>query len=144
MNKATEVFNTFLDVIEFELVKYEDGYGLVDLQGANLGDIEEDRFQTAAEIIERLSVYIEDYYLDDLDEEFCNTVEAYGFEVTENMKHSTPEEWCDFAKFPHSCKGVEKFIADHRHEFDVLDMIVNHADEVHLDELTACSEGGKG
>lgn len=66
------------------------------------------------------------------------------------MKHSTPEEWCDFAKIPHSLKAIEtkaietlktieKFIADHKHEFDVMDMIVNHAGEVNLDEITAAN-----
>lgn len=139
MNEATEVFKTFLDVIEFELVFHgEEGWGLVDLQGANLGDIEGDRFQTAAEIIERLSAYIEDYYLDDLEEEMLEIKRTFESEIPK-----TEEEWVKYSKKSSENQEVEKFVADHRHEFDVLDMIVNHADEVHLDELTACSEGGK-
>lgn len=136
MGKATEVFKTFLDMIEFELVFHgEEGWGLVDLQGANLGDIEGDRFQTAAEIIERLGVYIDDYYLDDLEDEMLEIKRTFECELPE-----TAEEWLEYAKKSSGNEEAEKFVADHKHEFDVLDMIVNHADEVKLDKITACYE----
>lgn len=56
-----KLFDSFLDLTEFSLIKYEDGFGLEDHQGANLGDIEDDRFETAEQIFERMSIYIDDY-----------------------------------------------------------------------------------
>lgn len=132
----TEIFKCFLDVIEFELVFHgEEGWGLIDLQGANLGDIESDRFQTAAQIIDRLDAYINDYYLSDLEEEMLAIKQTFECEIPK-----TAEEWVEYAKNSTKNAEAEKFVADHKHEFDVLDMIVNHADEVKLDEITACNE----
>ena len=46
-NRWEELFDELLDLIEFRLIKYPDGWGLVDRQGANLGDIESDRFDSS-------------------------------------------------------------------------------------------------
>lgn len=143
MNKATETFRSFLDVIEFELVFYgEEGWGLIDLQGANLGDIEGERFQTGAEIIDRLDVYIRDYYLEDLESEAGD----YGLyeavrecERESGIKGIDEKNWLNFREKFKGDPEVEKFVADYKHEFDVLDMIVNHAGEVNLDEITAAN-----
>ena len=48
------LFDQFLNTIEFRLVKYPDGWGLVDKQGANLGEIESDRFDGAAMILDQI------------------------------------------------------------------------------------------
>lgn len=137
----TEIFAAMLDVIEFELVKYEDGYGLVDLQGANLGDIEADRFTTAAEIIDRLDAYINDYYLDDLEDEaetcgLLDSIEASGYQNGE------VKPWLELAEKFKGDPDVDKFVADHKHEFEVLDMIANHEDEVDLDAMIPAINGG--
>lgn len=137
MNKWTEVFAAMLDLIEFELVKYEDGYGLIDLQGANLGGIEGDRFQTAAEIIDRLDVYIRDYYLDDLDEEL---IEYFKAPEWVQLKKGTPKAWVTFRKMYEGYEPARKFIEDHKHEIDVMDLIVNHLEEVKLDEITVSQD----
>ncbi len=140
MIKPTEVFAAMLDLMEFDLVKYEDGYGLIDLQGANLCGIESDRFKTAEQIIERLDVYLNDYYFEVLE----NEAEEYGLydAAREAMKDqaTTEEGWVWFA---HSWKGdqeVDKFVQDHQHDFDVMDMIVNHLAEVDLDEIAVSFE----
>lgn len=67
-NKYEKLFDSFLELTEFSLIKYEDGFGLEDRQGANIGDIEDDRFETAEQIFERMSIYIDDYIDEDL---FC-------------------------------------------------------------------------
>lgn len=140
MNKATEIFVAMLDLIEFELVNYEDGYGLVDLQGANLADIESDRFQTVEQIIDRLDAYINDYYLDDLEDEaetygLLDSIEALGYQ------HGEVKPWLDFAEKFKGDPDVDKFVTDHKHEFEALDMMYNHADEVKLDVITARNGG---
>ena len=60
-NRWEELFDELLDLIEFRLIKYPDGWGLVDRQGANLGDIESDRFDSSVTLIDRLEVYVRDY-----------------------------------------------------------------------------------
>ena len=132
MKDYTTVFREFLDLIEMELVRYEDGFGVIDLQGANLGDIESDRFQNASELIDRLNLYINDYYITDLEEEYTEY-----FDTPDGVSpYHTAEDWCEMFKLI-AFKGsaAEKFISEHLHEFQVLDMILNHADEVSLDDV---------
>ena len=42
-NKYEKLFDEFISITDFRLVKYMDGFGLIDLQGADLGEIESDR-----------------------------------------------------------------------------------------------------
>ena len=122
----TEIFAEMLDVIEFEICKYEDGYGLNDLQGANLGDIEEERFTTAEEIIDRLDVYITDYYFTDLEE----TAESeYDIDFREVEVPQSAEEWVVFMN------THEKFKSAYQHEYAVMHMIAYNADKVDLEEI---------
>lgn len=59
----------FLSNFDFEY-KIENGLiALVDTQGANLGNIENDRFTTVEEVIERLDTYINDDQLEGIDYE---------------------------------------------------------------------------
>ena len=101
-----ELFIDFLDVTEFSLEKYDDGYGLIDRQGANLGDIESDRFNSAAEIVDRMDVYITDYFLND-------------------------DEYGDYVSFQDFLDNGPKDIP----ERPIVDMLVNHIDEVNLDRV---------
>lgn len=49
MKKAVDLFESILDIEEFFMVRYQDGtWGLQDRQGANLGDIESERFENIA------------------------------------------------------------------------------------------------
>ena len=57
-NKYEKLFDDFLDLTEFTLVKYPDGFGLKDRQGGNLGDIESDRFMNASQIADGMERYI--------------------------------------------------------------------------------------
>ena len=117
----TDLFVNFLYSTEFALDKDEDGYYLVDLQGANLGNINEDRFQSAEEIFDRMEVYIEDYFVDDL------------------------EDWAEYYKIelPGSYEEMLHFIDDNdeypltdneKYSYEVLDMVVNHYDDIDLEK----------
>lgn len=55
-NKYEKLFDSFLELTEFSLIKHEDGFGLEDRQGANIGGIEDDRFETAEQIFERIGL----------------------------------------------------------------------------------------
>ena len=69
----------FLNFFEFDLEKYGTTYGVVDLQGANLGDIEDERYDTVQEIVERFngSVYIPDYITDHIEEDADKEFDSY-------------------------------------------------------------------
>ena len=117
-NKYEKLFCSFLDLTEFSLIKYEDGFGLEDRQGANLGDIEDDRFETAEQIFERMSIYIDDY----IDEDLCDAwVDELGFNCDEIP--DTIEGWLDH----------KEELKEYQYEIDLIDMICNHHDEINLE-----------
>ena len=118
-NKYEKLFCDFLSTTDFELAKYEDGFGLIDLQEANFGDIESDRFDSAREIFERMDMYITDYFLTDIEE----LLEERNIEVT--WGHSC-EEYLENAKH---------ILPEYSFEFDVLDMICYHYNEINLNNL---------
>ena len=116
-NRYEELFDGFLDSTDFELVKYTEGFGLCDLQGANLGDIESDRFDTATEIFDRMGTYINDYYITDIDELLADQ----DIEVTWD---NTYEAYIEHAK---------PLLPLYTFDFNVLDMICYHASEINLE-----------
>lgn len=60
-----ELFTEMINFMDFDLDKDEEGFCLVDLQGANLANIESEHFHNAREIVERMSTYVQDIMLDD-------------------------------------------------------------------------------
>lgn len=128
-NKYEKLFDEFLDLMEFRLVrhqndynKYTDEYGhwsLIDLQGADLGNIEGDRFESAAQILDRMDIYIRDYLIesikDILEDEF-------------DVDASNYSNWSDLLEL------AKKYLSyDYGWLIDVLDMICNHFDEINLE-----------
>lgn len=134
-NKWEELFEEFLDLIEFKLLKktnYDWGmWSLVDLQGANLGNIEEDEFVNATGIIDRLDIYINDYFFDDLEQE----LDAYKVDLEEREVPWNADEWLalkDDTDFYNKNKG---YFDSHAFEFNVLDMIVHHTQDIDLENV---------
>lgn len=97
-------FSELVSYFDFSLEKDELGFWVRDLQGANLGDIEADRFDTAAQIVDRMDLYVRDYLLCDDD---CEVL--YG--SCEEALEKEPNH-------PLRC---------------FLDLIVNHIGEVNLE-----------
>ena len=102
MNKI-ELFNEMLDLYEFTLIHHSDNtWGLLDRQGANLGDIESDRFNTITDIFERLEVYHIDYIVTAVEEYF----DIYTYtdyldlvcQCREKIKNE-PLEYADFSEW---------------------------------------------
>ena len=113
-NKYEELFDRWMNDTDFELVKYGNKFGVTDLDGANLGDIESDRFETAEQIIDRMNVYVNDYIISDLEEYFNDEIEY--------------DDWSDLLE---KVKGN----VSEGYEIDVelLDLILNHVNEINLD-----------
>lgn len=62
-----------LEWYEFDLEVSPQGLHLVDLQGANLGGIEGEVFSDLKEVVDRLSVYHEDYVIRDIENQYYDT-----------------------------------------------------------------------
>ena len=113
-NTYEKLFNEFLDLTEFRLLKHKDGtFSLEDQQCANLGDIEDDRFTSASEILDRMDIYIQDYLIRDIED----ALDEKSIEID--------CVWGEYGKY-------RDVIPDYKFDFDLLDMIVNHSNEVDL------------
>lgn len=113
-NTYEKLFDAFLSITEFRLLKHKDGtFSLEDQQCANLGDIENDRFTSASEILDRMDVYIQDYLIEDIED----ALDEKSIEID-----------CDWEEYGQ----YRDFIPDYKFDFDLLDMIVNHSDKVDL------------
>ena len=109
-----KLFDEFLNITEFRLLKHKDGtFSLEDQQCANLGDIEDDRLETASEVLDRMDVYIQDYLVADIEDALDE--ESIAIDC----------DWKEYGKY-------RDLIPDYRFDFDLLDMIVNHSNEVDL------------
>ena len=70
MNKG-DIIQLALDIIfdeEFDLVVENGEFRVIDFQGANLGGIEQDRFDNLKDVLGRMSVYHDDYFIFDYEE----------------------------------------------------------------------------
>ena len=151
-NKWEQLFEQFMDLTEFSLIKnknprlvlrYKDPDGnpveevhegiwsIYDCQGANLGDIESDRFDNAKQIFERMDIYINDYIYRDLEEE----IDAYEVDLEGRELPWSAETWLALRNDQEFCKKYNKFFDDHKFEFDILDMICNHYEEIDLNNV---------
>ena len=113
-NTYEKLFDEFLNLTEFRLLKYKDGtFSLEDQQCANLGDIEDDRFASASEILDRMDIYIQDYLIRDIEDALDEKSIEIGC------------AWEEYGKY-------RDVIPDYKFDFDLLDMIINHPDKIDL------------
>ena len=113
-NTYERLFDEFLALTEFRLLKHKDGtFSLEDRQCANLGDIEDDRFASASEILDRMDIYIQDYLIRDIED----ALDEKSIEID--------CAWEEYEKY-------RDVIPDYKFDFDLLDMIINHPDRVDL------------
>lgn len=113
-NTYEKLFDEFLNITEFRLLKHKDGaFSLEDQQCANLGDIEDDRFTSASEILDRMDIYIQDYLIADIED----ALDEKSIEID--------CDWEDYGQY-------RKDLPDCKFDFDLLDMIINHPDKVDL------------
>ncbi len=87
MNKDYWDYENILEFVndcDFDLlVEYDEDeeryvLRLEDLQGANLGNIESDRFHSFEEVVDRMTVYVDDYFIRPIEEEFENEIEDWN------------------------------------------------------------------
>ena len=128
-NKWEQLFDEWLDLSDFTLIKHKNNYNrltdeyghwsLIDNQGGNIGNIEGDRFENAAAILDRMEIYLEDYIATPLEEELVrrgvNSEELYSFEEVLVYRSKLP---------------------DNQWDFDILEMVCYHADDIDLNNCT--------
>ena len=127
----TNVFESFLDITEFSVHKStdEDGnpcYVLRDHQGGNLGDIESDTFQNAEEIIERMGVYVDDYFIEPIIDNLAqydidcpeSADEIIKLIRSEQFKNDYPELYKEYNE-PHSDIQILELVAEHGEDVDL-------------------------
>lgn len=65
------LFEDMLDLYEFDLAVDDEGFWrVVDRQAGNLGGIEQEQFNTLADILDRMEAYHNDYIIEDLEKCF--------------------------------------------------------------------------
>lgn len=111
--KLTELLND----IDFEYKINNDGtLSLIDLQHANLGNIENDTFQIdkslAIRLIDRLEMYIYDYfvkgYIDTLSEECNENIESEYWSDVLNLMKKYPEKFTSCINLMEALVNPEK------------------------------------
>lgn len=128
-----------MDLVEFTLIKHKnphiefhypdpDGnwhvdesngtWSVYDRQGANLGDIHSCRFNNAAEILDRMDIYIHDYIDEDLENVWLDEL-GHSFDDAP----ATIEGWLD----------RKEELKEYQFELDLIDMICHHANEINLE-----------
>ena len=131
MNRWEKLFEEFLDCVDFTLMKHTDGWGVHDRQGANLGDIEDDRFEDAEDVLDRMDTYITDYFYADLEDELS----VYEVDLEWREVPSDAIGWLLLRNDAEFAEKNKKYFDNHSWEFDVLDMITNHEDEINLENI---------
>lgn len=132
-NKWEKLFDEYLDLIEFKLIKHQNDYdeyhdeigyyGLIDIQDGNLGDIQSRRYETASQILEDLDIYLEDYIISPL----LNCLDEIPVLDPQNPTANT--FWGELLKY-------KDLLPENKWDFDVLDMICNHFEEINLKNCT--------
>lgn len=106
-----DLFESMLDLYEFDLAVDEENYWrVIDRQGGNIGGIEQDQFNTIADIIDRMDVYHIDYIIDPLsdnfpDIEYYNWDELYN-DIIKTIKNSNE----DYSEFEFDIRVLEMIL----------------------------------
>lgn len=130
-NKWEELFEQYMDFTDFTLIKYSDGWGIYDRQRSNFGDIESDRFDSAADIFDRMDIYITNYFFVDLE----NELEDYEVDMEGRDIPWEAYTWLELRNDIEFYNKNKQYFDDHSFDFDVLDMIANHANEIDLENI---------
>ena len=121
-NKWEKLFDEFLDLTEFTLVRHQNDWNLIDNQGGNICNIEGDRFKTASEIFLRMDSYTDDYIVESIE----NNAKIMGIDIS---------DWDNWG-WDYLLSYRDKFPQDCQWDFDVLDMICDHDEEINLENCT--------
>ncbi|MGN1107381.1 MAG: YodL domain-containing protein, partial [Huintestinicola sp.] len=120
-------FADFVDSMDFEVVKVGSEFSLRD--DANFGDIHSDTFNNAAAMTDRLDIYINDYYIEDI----AGQMKEAGLDDIVNIDEMTSLESIYNAINANSADDrMKKFFNDNLSDMRKLDLVINKVDAVDL------------
>ena len=130
----TKVFESFLDITEFSVHKSTDKdgnpcYVLRDQQGGNLGDIESDTFQNAEQIIDRMGVYIDDYFI----EPIIDNLAEYDIDCPESADEII--KLIRSEQFKNDCPELYKEYNEPNSDVQILELVAEHGEDVDLEKV---------
>lgn len=120
-------FADFVGSMDFEVIKVGNKFSLRD--DANFGDIHSDNFDDAAAMTDRLDIYINDYYIEDI----AGQMKEAGLDDIINIDEMTSLESIYNAINANSAdERMKKFFADNLSDMRKLDLVINKLDAVDL------------
>ena len=120
-------FADFVGSMDFEVVKVGSEFSLRD--DANFGDIHSDAFNNAAAMTDRLDIYINDYYIEDI----AGQMKEAGLDDIVNIDEMTSLESIYNAINANSADDrMKKFFNDNLSDMRKLDLVINKVDAVDL------------
>lgn len=120
-NKWEKLFDEFLELTEFTLVRHQNDWSLIDHRD-DTSDIEECRFENAMEIFWRLDGHT-DYYIIGAIEDVAL---GKGIDIS---------DWGNWG-WDYLLSYRDKFPQNYQWYFDVLNMICYHDEEINLENCT--------
>lgn len=149
----TKLFGELINTMEFQIVKDQDYYNLIDLQEEGVGYTAKKRFENADSILKYIGTQVDDYLYPNLEEGIDNILLCSPIAISERYTYDngaipfeapqTAKDWLDFANIEGNyaditniniINEIKRFKEEYASDLAVLDMIVNHLDEVNLDE----------
>lgn len=105
-----DLFKDLLDLYEFDLALDEENYWrVIDRQGGNIGGIEQDQFNTIADIVDRMEIYHNDYILRSL-EECLPEIETFCYQDAYNSLMDLFHSGEDLSEFEFDIRVLEMIL----------------------------------
>ena len=121
-------FSDFISSMDFTVVKVGEKYALRD--ETNYGDIHSDTFDDALAMIDRLDIYINDFYITDIAEQ----MEAAGLgDIVLLDEMTSLERIYKAIKAASSDDRMKEFFNNHLSDMKVIDLCINKIESVDLD-----------
>lgn len=124
MNNDELVFKDIIETIEFSISKEHDGYALHDSTGANLGNIESERFCSAVDILDRIDHYLNDYFFTDLEDEAESIIQSENTEMP-----CSAEDWVKFMD------EHEDFKNEHSLDYKVMEFLAQPNIDIDMENV---------
>lgn len=127
-NHYEELFSQMLNQMDVALIKYGKNAYTMECDEYVL-DFDGEVFQNIDQIFSRLEDFIDEMFRGDLNRE------ARDYNMIDFQGNTWDEILASVARYREGTVEERKFIEDHKWEIEVLDMLVNHLDEVDINNV---------
>lgn len=127
-NHYVELFNQMLNQMDMGLIKHGKNAYHVESAFYILSD-ENEIIQTTQELFDRLELFIDESFADDLSRE------AIDYGLLDYISHPWDAALEKIEQYRNGTVKEREFVKDHEWEIEVLDMLCHHLDEVNINSL---------